>query len=161
MAIPGYMWIKDDQGNDVKGKVAIKGREGSAEVLGFSHHVYIPSDRDTGALTGTRKHEPLIVTKNFCSTSPIINKACTAGKTLQEVKISWYDINKNGEETEYFRHTLSNVKVVAVKPIVQEIKDRNKEQYGHREEIHFRYETIRWEYLDGNIATQDEWIERS
>ncbi len=53
MAIPAYMWIKDDQGNDVKSTVKIQGREGSAEILGFRHNVYIPSDADTGTLTGT------------------------------------------------------------------------------------------------------------
>jgi len=161
MAIPGYMWIKDDQGNDIKGPVKVKGRENSIEVLNFNHEVRIPTDPDTGALTSTRKHEPFVITKAFCGATPILNKACTSGKTLQSIKLSWYRINDKGQEEEYFRHTLTNAKVVSVKPVVEDIKERNKEKYGHLEDIAFRYEKIQWEYLDGNISTQDIWTEKT
>lgn len=59
MAIPAYMWIKDDQGSEIEGSVSIADREGSIEVLHFDHELRIPTDGDTGSLTGTRKHEPL------------------------------------------------------------------------------------------------------
>jgi len=161
MPIPGYMWIKDDQGNDLIGPVKIKGREGSVAVLGFTHEVRIPTDPDTGTLTGTRKHEPFIVTKCFCGVTPMLNKACTSGKTLQSVKLSWYHINEKGSEQEYFRHTLTNAKVISVKPIVKDVKNLNNEKYGHLEQIAFRYEKIQWEYLDGNIAAYDTWLEKT
>lgn len=157
MAIPGYMWITDDQGNEVKGNSQVQGREGSMEVSSFWHEVRIPTDRDTGALTSTRKHEPFIIKKEFDSATPILNKACSAGKTLQQVKLSWYRINQQGQEEEYFRHTLTNAKVVSVKPMVDDIKDVSKENRAHFEQIAFRYEQIQWEYLDGNIATSDQW----
>lgn len=161
MATPGYMWMKDNQGADIKGSVHVKGREGSIEVVEFKHEVYIPTDLYTGNLTGTRKHGPFIIVKEFCSTTPILNKACSSGQTLQQVKLSWYRIDDSGKEQEYFRQTLTNVKVVAVKPRIMDVKDKSKEHYGHLEEIHFRYERIRWEFLDGNIATEDVWNERT
>ena len=161
MAIPGYMWIKDDQGNDVKSDSQVQDREGAAEVIGFEHRVYIPSDSDTGALTGTRKHEPFTVTKTFCPASPVLAKACASGKTLKEVKISWYKINDEGKEEEYYRHTLSDVKVVSVNPIMPDIKDKTKETYGHLEQVAFRYKTIEWNHLDGNISTQDTWNDKT
>ncbi|EKQ7051793.1 type VI secretion system tube protein Hcp, partial [Escherichia coli] len=37
MAIPAYLWLKDDGGADIKGSVDVKDREGSIEVLGFGH----------------------------------------------------------------------------------------------------------------------------
>lgn len=157
MAIPGYMWITDDQGNDVKGSSQVQGREGSIEVSSFQHEVRIPTDQDTGALTSTRKHEPFIIKKEFDPSTPILNKACSAGKTLQQIKLSWYRINEQGQEEEYFRHTLDNAKVVSVKPMVDDIKDHTKENRFHFEQIAFRYEKIQWEYLDGNIATSDQW----
>ncbi len=157
MAIPGYMWITDDQGNAVHGPVDVQGREGSIEVVGFKHQIYIPNDHDTGVLTGTRKHDPLIITKNFCGASPILNKACCSGKTLRQVKISWYQITNEGREKEYFRHVLSNAKVVAVKPHMDNIKDKSKQAYGHMEDIALRYEKIEWTYLDGNITADDQW----
>ena len=36
MAIPAYLWIKDDGGADIKGAVDVQNREGSIEVNGFS-----------------------------------------------------------------------------------------------------------------------------
>ena len=160
MAIPGYMWLKDDRNNTIQGIAKVEGREGSSEVLGFRHNIYIPSDSDTGELMGTRKHDPFVVVKGFCSASPILYKACCSGKSLNEVLIKWYRINSAGGEEEYFRHTLSRAKVVAVRPMVDNVKDKSKQTYGHLEEIHFRYEKIQWSYLDGNINTEDQWTEK-
>ena len=101
-----------------------------------------------------------MVTKVFDSASPILNKACCSGKTLQEVKLSWYRINAQGQEEEYFQHVLNNAKVVAVEPVMADIKDKSKESKGHLENVAFRYEKIRWKYLDGNIATEDQWSEK-
>lgn len=157
MAIPGYMWITDDEGNEVKGNAQVEGREGSIEVSSLWHEVRIPTDRDTGALTSTRKHEPFTIKKEFDSATPVLNKACSSGQTLQQVKVSWYRINQQGQEEEYFRHTLTNAKVVSVKPVVEDIKDSSKENQSHFENVAFRYERIHWNYLDGNIATSDQW----
>lgn len=161
MPIPAYMWVTDDQGNLIKSTSQVQGREHSAEIIGLQHRVYIPTDCDTGALMSTRKHEPFIVLKQFCSASPDLYKSCASGKTLQQVKVSWYRINDKGQEEEYFRHTLTNAKVVSVEPAMDDIKDKTKESYGHLEKVAFRYQKIRWEYLDGNIASEDQWSERS
>ncbi len=37
MAIPAYLWLKDDGGAEIKGSVDVNNREGSIEVTGFSH----------------------------------------------------------------------------------------------------------------------------
>lgn len=51
MAIPAYLWLKDDGGADIKGSVDVQGREGSIEVVALDHDVYIPTDNNTGKLT--------------------------------------------------------------------------------------------------------------
>ena len=38
MAIPVYLWLKDDGGADIKGSVDVKDREGSIEVLAHGSH---------------------------------------------------------------------------------------------------------------------------
>ena len=161
MAIPAYMWIKDEEGNLIKSSSKVSGREESVEVLGFQHKVYMPSDRDSGFLTGTRKHEPFIVSKQFCSASPILYKACCAGKTLKELKLSWYRINDTGNEEEYFRHIISEVKVVSVIPRLFNVKDKDYDAFGQIEDVHFRYKKIEWLFLEGNIASSDQWTQRA
>ena len=51
MAIPVYLWLKDDGGADIKGSVDVQDREGSIEVVAQEHNLYIPTDNNTGKLT--------------------------------------------------------------------------------------------------------------
>ena len=89
MAIPAYMWIKDDGGADIKGSVTVQGREGSVEVVALDHGVNIPTDANTGKLTGARVHKPLTFTKETDSSTPYLYKAVTSGQTLKSIEIKW------------------------------------------------------------------------
>ena len=161
MASPAYMWIIDEQGQEVKGTCKIKGREGSIELFAFEHNVYIPTDNDTGALTATRKHDAVVINKAFGPESPVLYKACCDGNTLKQVVIKWYQVDDNGKEQEYFTHTLDNVKVVEVSPQLHHVKDKENDSRVHEEFVAMRYEKIEWKYHDGNIQAQDVWTERS
>ena len=155
MAIPAYMWLKDDQGNDVKGSVTVAEREGSIEILHFDHELRIPTDNDTGELTGTRKHEPFVITKAVDAATPYMYKACSNGQTLKQLELKWYRIDDTGTEREYFRHTLEDVKITSITPTMHNVKDLDKERYPHLETVHMRYKRITWTYLDGNIEFSD------
>jgi hypothetical protein len=72
MAIPVYLWLKDDGGADIKGSVDVQDREGSIEVVAQEHNLYIPTDNNTGKLTGTRIHTPFLFTKEIDSSSPYV-----------------------------------------------------------------------------------------
>ncbi|BBH12441.1 Hcp family type VI secretion system effector [Chromobacterium haemolyticum] len=159
MAIPAYMWLKDDGGADIKGSVTVQGRENSVEVVEFDHAVRIPTDGNTGKLTGTRVHEALTLVKEFDASSPYLYKAVTSGQTLKEVEFKWYQIDDAGSEQEYFNIKLDNVKVVSVAPKMYNIKDPGRERYNHLEEVEMRYEKITWAYKDGNIIHSDSWVE--
>lgn len=50
MAIPAYLWLKDDDGADIKGSVDIYGREGSIEIIGLNHGVAQPTDKHNGKM---------------------------------------------------------------------------------------------------------------
>lgn len=159
MASPAYLTITDEQGNQVKADVKIKGREGTAEVHAFDYHVAIPADANTGALTAVRKHGNAIITKTYDSASPILFDACCRGKTMQSMKIDWYRINDKGEEELYFTHTLNQVKVVKVQQFMQNVKDPNFDNLGHQEALHVRFRQIELNHPDGNIKAMDDWTE--
>ncbi|CAG2141153.1 Major exported protein [compost metagenome] len=161
MAIPAYMWIKDDGGADIKGSVTVSGREGSVEVVAFDHAVKIPTDANTGKLTGTRVHEPIVFTKETDASTPYLYKAVSSGQTLKAVEIRWYKIDDAGKEKEYFNTKLENVKVVGVTPKMHDIKSPAFEKHNHLESIELRYEKITWSYKDGNIIHADSWNERA
>jgi type VI secretion system secreted protein Hcp len=161
MAIPAYMWVKDDGGADIKGSVTVQGREGSVELVAFDHGVNIPTDGNTGKLTGTRVHKPVKLTKETDASTPYLYKAVTSGQTLKSVEIKWYRIDDAGKEKEYFNTKLDNVKIVAVNPKMLDIKNPDYEKHNHLEDVELRYETITWSYKDGNIIHKDTWNERS
>ncbi len=159
MAIPVYLWLKDDGGADIKGSVDVQDREGSIEVVAQEHNLYIPTDNNTGKLTGTRIHTPFLFTKEIDSSSPYLYKAVTTGQTLKSAEFKWYRINDAGQEVEYFNTKLENVKVVKVNPLMHDIKNPAYEKHNHLEQIELRYEKITWTYKDGNIIHSDSWNE--
>lgn len=160
MAIPSYLWLKDDGGADIKGSVDVHSREGSIEVLEFVHSVTIPTDNNTGKLTGTRIHAPVVLVKEFDASSPYLYKAVTSGQTLKSAELKWYKVNDAGQEVEYFNFKLENVKVVSVAPIMHNVKIPATEKFTHMESVQLRYEKITWTFKDGNIIHTDSWNER-
>ncbi|STW38891.1 type VI secretion system effector [Klebsiella pneumoniae] len=52
------------------------------------HNLYIPTDNNTGKLTGTRIHTPFLFTKEIDSSSPYLYKAVTTGQTLNPPSLS-------------------------------------------------------------------------
>lgn len=161
MAIPAYLWLKDDGGADIKGSVDVQHREGSIEVIEFVHSLTIPTDNNSGKLTGTRIHTPVVLVKEYDSSSPYLYKAVTSGQTLKSAEFKWYRINDAGQEEEYFNTKLENVKVVAVAPVMHNVKNPATEKFNHMESIQLRYEKITWTYKDGNIIHSDSWNERA
>lgn len=86
MAIPAYLWLKDDGGADIKGSVDVKDRESSIEVLGFAHGLFLPTDNNTGKITGARIHSPITFEKEFDSSSPYLYKTVAKGQTLKSAE---------------------------------------------------------------------------
>jgi len=154
MAIPAYMKIEG-----IEGDCPIVGREGMIEVLDFDHRVYLPIDRDTGGITGTRKHDPIKLIKRYDKASPLIYKAVCEGNTIAKITIEWFRIDDEGAETAYFQHELENVKMSSARSIMYNVKDKKYEHYVHMEEICIRYQKIFWKYLEGGIEHSDSWLE--
>lgn len=158
MAIPAYLWLKDDGGALIKGSVDVRHREQSIEITSFSHNLYIPTDGNTGKLTGTRVHGALMFEKEFDSSSPYLMKAVSTGQTLQSAEFKWYRINDAGQEVEYYNMFLEGVKIVSVTPMMHDT--RTVINQGHLEQVQLRYAKITWTYKDGNIQHSDAWAER-
>ncbi|VTM23838.1 Secreted protein hcp [Raoultella terrigena] len=135
----------------------VLGREGSIEVKSLSHHLTIPTDRNTGKLTGTRIHTPILIQKEFDRTTPLLARAICRGVTLKSAEIKMYRTNEAGFEVEYFNMLLENVKVTGFTPGLHP----GVASGTHLENIEMRYETIQWKYTDGNILFKDGWNERA
>lgn len=161
MPIPPYLWLKDDGGADIKGSVDVEDREGSIELIGFSHGLNLPVDSANGKITGTRSHSPVMFEKEFDSSSPYLYKAVATGQTLKSAEIRFYHINDAGQEVSYFVITMEGVKITGVNPGVPNTKLAGNAQLNHMESVSMMYDKITWRYIDGNIQYSDAWTERN
>lgn len=160
MPIPAHLFLTDDGGAIIKGSSDVQNREGSIEVISFSHGLHIPFDGSTGKQTGTRVHGSFTIGKGFDSSSTYLYKAVSTGQLLKSAELKWYRINDAGQEVEYFNMFLENVRVVSVTPVMANCKDPNSQHLNHMEIVDLRYEKITWKYLDGNLVHSDAWNER-
>ncbi|WP_115193630.1 Hcp family type VI secretion system effector [Raoultella terrigena] len=157
MSNPAYLWFIDENGSPIVGGSMVLGREGSIEVKSLSHHLTIPTDRNTGKLTGTRIHTLILIQQEFDRTTPLLARAICRGVTLKSAEIKMYRTNEAGFEVEYFNMLLENVKVTGFTPGLHP----GVASGTHLENIEMRYETIQWKYTDGNIIFKDGWNERA
>jgi type VI secretion system secreted protein Hcp len=157
MAIPLHLWLTDQDGSDIRGSSAVSGRDGSIEVLSFSHGIHIPADASTGKLIGVRSHDAMVVEKEIDRSTPLLYWAAAKGATLRSATLKWYRIDESGLEREYFRITMADVKVTCIMPRVANIKDSATATQNHVETVGLRYGKITWSYLDGNLVFSDEW----
>ena len=155
MAMPAYMKIET-----IPGGCRIEKREGYIEVLEFNHQVRLPTDPDTGGLTGTRKHEPVVFVKEFDKASPLLYKAVCNGSTIPKVTITWFQVNEEGSEKPYFTHTFEKVRICSVQAIMRNVKDPGNDRYVHMEEVSLRYEKVTWLFIEGTIQHDDSWFEK-
>ncbi|WP_313124135.1 MULTISPECIES: type VI secretion system tube protein TssD [Pseudescherichia] len=160
MPIPPYLWLKDDGGADIKGSVDVKDREGSIELIGFSHGINLPVDNANGRVTGTRSHSPIMFEKEFDSSSPYLYRAVSTGQTLKSAEIRFYHINDAGQEVCYFMILMEGVKITGVNPGVPNTKLSGNSQLNHMEAVSMLYDKITWKYVDGNVQYTDAWTER-
>lgn len=157
MAIPVYLWLTDEAGNQVRGSVDVQGREGSIEIVELMHNVELPTDPLTGKITAKRKHGDYALIKEVDCSSPYLYQGVVSGKKFKQAVLKFYRINYNGQEEEYFRVTMDNVRVNEVEPFMFDIKDPMFEKHTHLEAFYLAYEKITWHYLDGNIIHSDSW----
>jgi type VI secretion system secreted protein Hcp len=160
MPIPAHMWLKDDGGADIKGSSTVTGREGSIEIISFSHGVNLPVDGLTGKITGSRIHSAIAFEKEFDAASPYLYKAVSKGQTLKSAEIKWYRINDAGKEEVYFIMLMEGVKIAGMNPGMANTKLALASALNHVESVSMMYEGITWHYTDGNIKYSDAWTER-
>lgn len=161
MPIPAYMWLKDDGGADIKGSVDVQDREGSIEIVGFSHGLNITVDSARGKITATRSHSPMMIEKEFDSSSLYLYKAVARGQSLKSAEIRWYRINHAGQEECYFVMSMEGVKITGINPSMPNTKMAGNNQINHMESVSLMYEKITWRYVDGNVQYTDDWNVRS
>lgn len=157
MSNPTYLWLTDENGSPMIGSSLVTGRIGAIEIKSLTHNVNIPADSNTGRLTGTRVHTPVIFQKEFDRVTPFLYKALSTGATLKSAIIKMYTMTEAGMEKEYFNTLMDNVKLTSITPDLYPGASTGM----HLETVQLRYEKITWKHCNGNIIYIDEWNHRA
>ena len=156
MSNPAYLWLVDTNGSPLVGSSLVSDRVGAIEIKSLNHNVNIPTDCNTGRLTGTRIHSPIQFQKEFDRVTPLLYKAQSEGATLKCATIKMYTLTEAGMEKEYFNIILNNVKITSITADLYPGASTGT----HLETILLRYESITWKHCDGNIIYTDAWNQR-
>lgn len=101
------------EGNGISGYSAA---DGWMPVLSM-HYDMTPRDTGTGAASGKRQHEPIIITKEWDSSSPRLMQAAEKGEPLREVTLVGIKSTKEGKEETYYTLHMTNAIVTSVKRV--------------------------------------------
>ncbi|MBU6961424.1 Hcp family type VI secretion system effector [Pseudomonas sp. CVAP len=126
-------------------------------VQAFSHQVIIPRDPQSGQPTGQRVHKPLMITKIFDRSSPLLFAALTSGEQMTECHIEWYRTSTLGTQELYFTTTLEDAIIVEIQSRMPNCQDPGNAHFTHLEDVYFSYRKITWEHVISNTSGSDDW----
>lgn len=102
MSNPADLWLTDENSSPMSGSSLVVGRVGAIEIKSLTHNINIPVDSNTGRLTGTRIHAPIMFQKEFDRVTPFLYRALSTGATLKSATIKMYSGLKRNISTSFF-----------------------------------------------------------
>jgi type VI secretion system secreted protein Hcp len=150
-ALRVYLKMKGDKQGDIKGDVFTKGYEWSIDVKSFNHELTAAYDPSTGALTGKRQHNPLVITKKVDRSSPLLAAMLATGENIPTWEITVFSIGAQNAVSILYKIKLHNAKIISLQ------QEANVD--GEFEEVvSFTYKKIEWLWTaNGGITTADSW----
>lgn len=133
-------------------------RENTSDVFELEHHLHQPVDLTTGQATGVRVHSPFRVVKVIDKATPGFHKALCTGQNLASVVLDAYRIDPaSRSEVKYYTITLTNARIVDIRPYMPMSFVPSNESYRHMEQVSFVYEQIEWNWLPDSVIEMDRW----
>lgn len=166
MPTPAYMTIKGKKQGDITsgtftaesvGNIWQEAHQDEILVQAFSHKIIIPKDPQSGQPSGQRVHQPLVITKVFDKSSPLLYAALTSGERLPECIIKWYRTSPEGVQEHYFTHKLEDAVITRIEAIMPNCQDPGQSHFTHLEEVEFSYRKITWTHEVSGTSGSDDW----
>lgn len=131
-------------------------REDTIECSAFYYGLTAPRDPSTGALTGRRQHEPVVIHKLIDKSTPLLLKALCRNEPVTEAIFRFYrpSLGGEGSEEQFYTMTLENGYISNVNQ-VSEVNTVEGVQGGPMmEEVSFVFQSFTWRYeIDGATYT--------
>ncbi|WP_397450603.1 Hcp family type VI secretion system effector [Pseudomonas sp. NA-150] len=166
MPTPAYLTIEGKtQGlitenaftKDSVGNIYQEGHENEILVQAFQHQIIIPRDPQSGQPTGQRVHHPLMITKVFDRSSPLIFNALTQGEMLTTCTLKWYRTSAEGKQEHYYTIKLTDAIIIEVNSRMPNCQDPQQSHFTHLEDVYFSYRAIQWDHVVASTSGSDDW----
>ena len=152
-----YMRITGEKQGLIRGEVTQKGREDQHRLLAYSHEIVVPRDSASGLPTGKRQHQPFRIVKLLNAGSPLLMTVLASAENLPSVVIDVWTPTAVGSEIKLMTYTLTNARIVSLRPWMPNRSDASALSYPPSEEVAFTYQKISVLFPEGGIESVDEW----
>ncbi|WP_297845505.1 Hcp family type VI secretion system effector [Pseudomonas sp.] len=139
------------------GNIYQEGHEDQILVQAFAHQIIIPRDPQSGQPTGQRVHKPLMITKIFDRSSPLIFSALTSGEMLTKCRLEWFRTSSSGAQEHYYTIELEDALIVDVSSRMPNCQDPSQSHFTHLEDVYFTYRKITWTHEVSGTSGSDDW----
>ncbi|MHA1973611.1 MAG: type VI secretion system tube protein TssD [Candidatus Hodarchaeales archaeon] len=144
------LWLDSETEGNIEGSSKIAGREGSIDVLSFSHSIRQPVDPTTGLASGQRRHSPLKITKTIDKATPKLYQLLAENGVISSFTLKFYRLNSQDQEEHYFTINLEDAHIVS-------ITSAGIAGEELLETISFTYRKIIWVWEIDGIQAEDYW----
>ncbi len=153
-----HMTLLGERMGAIAGEVVQAGREGTHKLLAYSHEIVSPRDPASGLPTGKRQHQPFRVVKLINRSSPLLLQVLATNERLTTVTIDLWVMSQAGKESLMLSYTLTNARLVSVRPWMPNKSDASTATYPPAEELAFTYQKIAVTFHDGGVTAEDDWV---
>ena len=126
-------------------------------VEAHSHELTVPTDVQSGMTSGQRMHRPLIITKVFDKSSPLLAQALCTGEKMSKCELTFYRTSMDGVQEPYFKIELEDAVINNIKSYMPNCQDPSMAHFTHLEDVSFTYRKITWTHLVANTEAFDDW----
>lgn len=167
VSLEAYITIKGSKQGDISkdaskpdsiGQVA-KGdssKQGKITVVGFTSGIVVPRDLTSGVATGARNHEPVLFTKFFDRSSPLLWQALASNEVLEEVVCEFYRTD-SAQPQNFFKISWKNATLIAGKAYVPLTINPQNSFFQSMEDWSFTYKEVKWEHIPCSTSGEDKW----
>jgi len=120
-------------------------------------HLALISDKESTHANTRVSVKPLMITKVFDKSSPLIFNALTSGERLNKCRLEWYRTSSTGTQEHYFTIELEDAVIVDVQSRMPNCQDPNMSHFTHLEDVYFTYRKIVWTHEVSGTSGSDDW----
>ena len=162
MAYQFYAKIRGQKSGAIAGSVTQKGRENQIACFAITHSIVSPRDPASGLPTGRRQHKPIVITKAWDKSTPVLLNSLFTNEVLVDCQFLFWrsqvaaGIGVAGE-VQYMTIELTNASIASIDQYTASPDQLNQFNANDLEDISFTYQKIIITYNDGGITAQDDW----